>query len=104
MKTHCYALLARSTKTFTSFLFGLLLWLSPQLAMGQPACSSTLFGSHWTGSEEIFTSLDISAQVFTDLSILNGVQGLTQGESTFDSNNGRYFNLRIGTKLIAIKF
>ncbi len=39
MKTLCCALLARSSKIFTSFLFGLLLWLSPQLAMGQPVYS-----------------------------------------------------------------
>ena len=61
-------------------------------ALNANAQTNTLFGSYWTGSEEIFTSLDISTKTFIDIDTLGGVNFLTQGESTFDPNNGRYFN------------
>ena len=55
------------------------------------AQSNKLFGSYWTGSEEIFTSLDMSTKTYTDIDTLVGVLTLNSGESTFDSDNGRYF-------------
>ncbi len=50
-----------------------------------------LFGSYWDWNQEIFTSLDLSTKIFTDLDTLTGVTFFGQGESTFDAANSRYF-------------
>lgn len=57
------------------------------------AQSNRIFGSHWTGSDQIFSSLDLNTSTFSDIDTLNGVLYLTVGESTFDHENGRYFNI-----------
>lgn len=55
--------------------------------------SSKLYGSYWNGNTEVFTSMDITSGVFTDIGTLNGVQIVYSGESTFDPYNGYYFRL-----------
>ncbi len=60
MKTLRYTLLARSTTTFTSFRSGLLLWLSPQLAMGQPLLPDNQ-GRRLFRSDETFCHYEIEA-------------------------------------------
>jgi len=53
--------------------------------------SGNLYCSYWTGSEEVFAFLDLSTGIFTDVGVLDGVNTLSSGESTFDVVNGKYF-------------
>jgi|GEM_PF-5163817 len=55
--------------------------------------TNIIVGSYWTGSVEMFTSLDLSTKTFTDLDTLHGVEYLSLGSSTFDAANNRYFNI-----------
>lgn len=52
-----------------------------------------LIGSHWTGSNEVFTTLDVTTKVFTTVGALTGIQGIVQGETCFDSSSNKYFNI-----------
>ena len=52
-----------------------------------------LIGSYWNGSNEIFTTLDLTTKTFSNVAVLNGIQSLAQGETAFDANNDRYFNM-----------
>jgi hypothetical protein len=52
-----------------------------------------LIGSHWNGSNEIFTSLDINTKTFTGIDSLPGVHTLVLLQATYDSFNNRYFNI-----------
>ena len=51
--------------------------------------SQELSGVYWNGTEEIFTSLDISTGTFTDLAILPNVQTI-YSSNTFNSSNNHY--------------
>ena len=51
--------------------------------------NNNLVGVYWNGTEEIFTSLDISTGTFTDLAILPNVQTINRS-STFNSSNNHY--------------
>ena len=111
MKTYCYALLARSTKTFTSFLFGLLLWLSPQLAMGQPVYNGDVgFTSQaevdaWSPS---YTSITGNLTIFgTNITDLMPLQNITsvggnlniQGHDALTSLTGLNALTSVGNQL-----
>lgn len=55
--------------------------------------TNLLYGSYWTGTEEIFTSVDINTGVKTDLATLTGVSTLQAGESALNMSDGTYYNL-----------
>ena len=68
------------------------------------ASSNKLFGSYWNGSQEILTALDLLTNTFSDIGVLNGVLSLNVGESTFDSANGRYFNItNLGVTIVDVQ-
>lgn len=52
--------------------------------------NNNLLGVYWNGTNEIFASMDITSGVFTDISVLPGVQFIIIGSSTFDETNNRY--------------
>ena len=55
--------------------------------------SNRLLGSYWNGSVEKFISLNLSTKTYTTFGILQGVQYLSSGVTTFDSTNKMYFNM-----------
>jgi uncharacterized membrane protein len=68
--------------------------------------SGRLYGSYWdkTQEKEMFGYLDLSTKNFKTMSTLNGVAFLALGQSTLDSNNGRYFNItNLGITIVDIE-
>ena len=60
-----------------------------------------LVGTVWNGTDEVFTTLDISTGVATSIATLTGAQSVAQGETTFDaSGNVYYFVSNLGTMAI----
>ncbi len=57
------------------------------------AASNRLIGTRWTGTSEVFTTLDLATNTFTSFGSLPGVEGVVQGETAFDAVNNRYFNI-----------
>ena len=51
--------------------------------------NNNLTGVYWNGTNEIFTSLNISSGIFTDIATLPNVQTILSS-STFDEANNRY--------------
>ena len=68
----------------------LFLFITPFLTSGQQFADQ-IKGVYWTGTEEKFTDLDLMTGVFTDIATLPNVAGVSQGMSTFDKINNRYF-------------
>jgi len=52
-----------------------------------------LFGTHWSGNENAFVSLDLESNLFNDPVALDEVQTFIHGESTFDPIGNRYFTV-----------
>jgi hypothetical protein len=52
-----------------------------------------LIGTYWTGSQEIFASMDLTTGNISIVNVLTGVSSLVQGESAFDAAGNRYFNI-----------
>lgn len=50
-----------------------------------------LFGAHSNGSQQVFSSLNLSNLNYTSLSVLNLGSNSSFGETTYDSFNNRYF-------------
>jgi hypothetical protein len=51
-----------------------------------------LVGTVWTGTNEVYSTLDLGTGVISGLATITGVTGVVQGESAFDAANDRYFN------------
>ncbi len=49
-----------------------------------------LIGTRWTGSEERLTTINFQTNTYTDIGIIEGVNSIHQGGSTFDFVHGRY--------------
>jgi hypothetical protein len=54
--------------------------------------SGNIFCSHWTGSVEVFQSLDPNTKAITTIDTLIGVEYLAQGVTTYDPISKKYFN------------
>ena len=65
-------------------------FIIPFLTSGQQFVDQ-MKGIYWTGTEEKFTDLDLITGVFTDIATLPNVLAISQGMSTFDKINNRYF-------------
>lgn len=61
-----------------------------------------LVGTYWTGTHELFVTLDLTNRNFTPLDTLRGVQWLAAGESSYDAVNDRYFNVTIELGILVI--
>jgi len=73
-------------KRTTILLFALILSV-----LNANAQSNEIYGSRWTGAEDIFMSLDIPSQVYSDIATLGGVLSLASGESTFAADSGLWY-------------
>jgi hypothetical protein len=54
--------------------------------------TGSLVGSYWTGSSEVFASMNITTGAVTSIATLPGVTSIAQGETTFDAGGNIYFN------------
>lgn len=52
-----------------------------------------LYGSYWSGTEEIFSSVDLTTGTQTDIAILPGVSVLQAGESALNMAEGTYYSI-----------
>ena len=79
----------------------LFLCIMPLLTSGQQFVDQ-IKGIYWTGSEEIFTDLDLITDVFTDIVTLPNVSVVSQGMSTFDKINERYFFIESTMGIVSV--
>jgi hypothetical protein len=55
--------------------------------------NNRLVGTRWNGSVMLFSSLDLTTKILTDIDTLTNTMGIAQGESAFDGTTNRYFNI-----------
>lgn len=55
--------------------------------------ANRLVGTRFNGNVMLFTSLDLTTQIFTDVDTITNTLGVAQGESAFDPFTNRYFNI-----------
>jgi hypothetical protein len=60
-----------------------------------------LVGTFWNGTAEVFASMNVSTGAITSIAILQGVQSVVQGETSFDVSANIYFT-RVNTGILAI--
>ncbi len=65
--------------------------------------SNKLYGTYWTGSAEILSSVDLTTNTVSDIGVINGVTLIYNSTSTFDIANGRFiFSTNLGVTLVDI--
>lgn len=60
-----------------------------------------LFGAHNTGTTNVFSSIDLPGFNYTQISTLNGSVNPSEGETTYDALNNRYF-VKNGSSIFVI--
>ena len=76
---------------------------SPLRGMEYDPGRNQLIASYWTGTQQILTALDLNTYTLSNIKRLNGVNSLSVGESTFDTQNGRYFiNTNLGITIVDV--